>query len=407
MLATLIPLFDKNMIVRSYSIVAQRDDLLRDAIKGSSGRWDSAMSVEGVEVLQSMGLKTLTDDREVFIPVSNVSLFTDIKGQGANKPEKVVLIIDHYVEPTEKYIERVKALRSQGFRFAAKNIPLNQVGDYKEIMDMMEYVFLNHHQVDIEKARRLFHTIFPNLKLVAEDVATPEEYEKLVGIGGFDYYEGEFFRIPKKGQDIELAPLKMTYLELIRIVNKPDFDLTTAADVIGKDPALVVELLKIVNRMTVNSGIKSIRNAAAMLGQEELKRWINTAVTKELCADRPSEITRLSMIRARFAELLAPVFGLESMSQELFMMGLFSVLDIVLQKPMAEVLETISLSKPITDALLTGEGQMAEVLNFIKAYEDASWMEVCRQMLLKDITMKDVYPVYLDALSWYRDLVSL
>jgi EAL and modified HD-GYP domain-containing signal transduction protein len=256
MLATLIPLFDKNMIVRSYSIVAQRDDLLRDAIKGSSGRWDSAMSVEGVEVLQSMGLKTLTDDREVFIPVSNVSLYTDIKGQGASKPEKVVLIIDHYVEPTEKYIERVKALKEQGFRFAARNIPLNQVGDYKPIMDMMEYVFLNHHQVDIEKARRLFHTIFPNLKLVAEDVATPEEYEKLVGIGGFDYYEGEFFRIPKKGQDIELAPLKMTYLELIRIVNKPDFDLTTAADVIGKDPALVVELLKIVNRMTVNSGIK-------------------------------------------------------------------------------------------------------------------------------------------------------
>ena len=124
MLATLIPLFDKNMIVRSYSIVAQRDDLLRDAIKGSSGRWDSAMSVEGVEVLQSMGLKTLTDDREVFIPVSNVSLFTDIKGQGASSPEKVVLIIDHYVEPTEKYIERVQALREQGFRFAARNIPL-------------------------------------------------------------------------------------------------------------------------------------------------------------------------------------------------------------------------------------------------------------------------------------------
>ena len=407
MLATLIPMFDKNMIVRAYSIVAQRDDLLRDAIKGSSGRWDSAMSVEGIEVIQNMGLETLVDNREVFIPISNVSLFTDMKGQGANRPEKVVLLIDQYVEPKEQYIDRIKVLKSQGFRFAIRRVPLNQVGDYKPIMDLMDYVFLNHHRVDIEKARRLFHTIFPNLKLCAVDVATPEEYESLVQIGGFDFYEGEFFRIPKHAQDKQLAPLKVTYLELLKVVNNPDFDLTTAADIIGRDPALVIELLKIVNRMTVNSGIKSVRNAAAMLGQEELKRWINTAVTKELCSDRPSEITRISMIRARFAEMLAPIFHMESMSQELFLMGLFSVLDIILEKPMGEALENINVSKPIADALLREEGKLADVLTFMKAYEDASWQEVSRRMLLADIQMNDVYEAYLSSLSWYRDLMSI
>ena len=407
MLATLIPMFDKNMIVRAYSIVAQRDDLLRDAIKGSSGRWDSAMSVEGIEVIQNMGLETLVDNREVFIPISNVSLFTDMKGQGANRPEKVVLLIDQYVEPKEQYIDRIKVLKSQGFRFAIRRVPLNLVGDYKPIMDLMDYVFLNHHRVDIEKARRLFHTIFPNLKLCAVDVATPEEYEALVQIGGFDFYEGEFFRIPKHAQDKQLAPLKVTYLELLKVVNNPDFDLTTAADIIGRDPALVIELLKIVNRMTINSGIKSVRNAAAMLGQEELKRWINTAVTKELCSDRPSEITRISMIRARFAEMLAPIFHMESMSQELFLMGLFSVLDIILEKPMGEALENINVSKPIADALLREEGKLADVLTFMKAYEDASWQEVSRRMLLADIQMNDVYEAYLSSLSWYRDLMSI
>jgi c-di-GMP-related signal transduction protein len=74
---------------------------------------------------------------------------------------------------------------------------------------------------------------------------------------------------------------------------------------------------------------------------------------------------------------------------------------------MEEVVKMISLSKPISDALLTGQGDMADILTFVKAYEDASWMEVCRRMLLKNITMKDVYPVYLEALSWYRDLVTL
>ena len=407
MLAALIPMFDKNMAVKAYSIVAQKNDLLRDALKGSSGMWDSAMNVEGVEVIANMGLETLVDDREVFIPVSHVSLYGDIKSQGVDNPEKVVLLIDSHVEPTEAYLRRILLLRKDGFRFAMRHLPLNEVGNYKPVMDLMDYVFLDHQNVDIEKARRLFHTIFPRLKLVATDVGRPVEYEHLVQIGGFDYYEGKFFRFPRHAKDKELAPLKVTYLELLKVVNNPDFDLTTAADIIEKDPALVFELLKIVNRMTVNSGIKTVRNAAAMLGQDELKHWINTAVTKELCSDRPSEITRVSLIRARFAELLAPVFHMENLSQELFLMGLFSVLDVVLERPMKEVVEMISVAKPIANALVNGEGEMAEVYEFIKAYEDASFQEVSRRMLLANIEMNDVYEAYLASLSWYRDLINL
>ena len=407
MLASLIPMFDKFMAVKAYSIVAQKNDLLRDALKGSSGMWDSAMNVEGVEVLASMGLETLVDDREVFIPVSNVSLYTDIKSQGVDNPEKVVLLIDPHVEPTEPYLRRILELRKDGFRFAMRHLPLNEVGNYKPVMDLMDYVFLDHHTVDIEKARRLFHTIFPRLKLCAVYVETPEEYDHLVKIGGFDFYEGRFFRMPQHAKDKEMAPLKVTYLELLKVVNNPDFDLTTAADIIERDPALVFQLLKIVNRMTVNSGIKSVRNAAAMLGQDELKHWINTAVTKELCSDRPSEIIRMSLIRARLSELLAPLFGMENMSQELFLMGLFSVLDVILERPMEEVLDMINVSKPIREALLKEEGKMADVLTFVKAYEDASFQEVSRRMLLANIEMNDVYELYLSSLSWYRDLISL
>lgn len=121
MLAALIPMFDKNMAVKAYSIVAQKNDLLRDALKGSSGMWDSAMNVEGVEVIANMGLETLVDDREVFIPVSHVSLYGDIKSQGVDNPEKVVLLIDSHVEPTEAYLRRILLLRKDGFRFAMRD----------------------------------------------------------------------------------------------------------------------------------------------------------------------------------------------------------------------------------------------------------------------------------------------
>ena len=210
--------------------------------------------------------------------------------------------------------------------------------------------------------------------------------------------------MPVKDSETDVSPLKVNYIELLNVVNAPDFDLQDAADVIGKDPALVISLLEMVNRMALNGEISSIRHAAAMLGQKELKRWINTAVTKELCADKPSEITRMVMIRAKFAEGLAPLFELAVASQELFIMGLFSALDIMLDKPMKEALDMVQVSKHVKAALLDGEGDFAKVLDFIRRYEDADWTEVSRQMVLNDIDMDKVYEAYLNALKWYRDL---
>ena len=93
-------------------------------------------------------------------------------------------------------------------------------------------------------------------------------------------------------------------------------------------------------------------------------------------------------------------------ASELFLMGLFSVLDIILDKPMDEALIMVRVSKPIESALLRGKGDFAEVLEFIKAYEVADWTEVSRRMVIKNIDMDKVYEQYLESLKWYRDLFS-
>ena len=144
-----------------------------------------------------------------------------------------------------------------------------------------------------------------------------------------------------------------------------------------------------------------------MLGQKELKKWINTAVTNELCADKPNEITRLSLLRAKFAENLAPIFEMAVFSSELFLMGLFSVLDLILDKPMAEALQMVKVSKHIEEALVDRKGELAPVLDFILHYENASWQEVSRQMVLKNIDMNHVYDAYTKSLQWYRDLFGV
>ena len=159
--------------------------------------------------------------------------------------------------------------------------------------------------------------------------------------------------------------------------------------------------------MAVNSEITSIRHAAAMLGQRELKKWINAAVANNLYADKPNEVTRLSLLRAKFAENLAPMFGISKMqTSELFLMGLFSVLDLILNTSMDEALKMVVVSKEIRDALVDHKGVLAPVLEFVLMHEKADWQEVSRLMILQNISMNQVYDAYMQSLQWYCDLFT-
>lgn len=406
MLATLIPLFDENMSVKAYSLFSQKNNYFLQPSYTSTGLLDGAGRINGLEIIDSMGIETLSTDKEIFVPINNIAIFSDISEQCKAPHERIVLLIDNSVIPNDMYINRMKELKSQGYRFAIRKLPVASFEDYRQVLLLCDYIFLNHQKIDITKAQIYFTKIYPNIKLIAGNIKTTEEFEQLKANGGYTFYEGEFYRTPVTQGETDVSPLKINYIQLLNIVNEENFDLTDAADVIGRDTALVISLLKIVNRMSINSEITSIRHATAMLGQRELKKWTTTAVTKQLCLDKPNEVTRLSLLRAKFAENLAPVLSMAIKSQELFLMGLFSVLDIILDKPMDEALDMVIVSKDIRKALVDHSGPLASAYNFILQYENANWQEVSRLMLVDNIDMDRVYNAYCDALRWYRKIFS-
>lgn len=406
MLVTLIPLFDENMAVSAYSLFSQKNNLLLNPILLGSGYYDGAARIDGLEIVQNMGIDTLSKNCEVFIPISNISIFADIESQCDAAHGRIVLLIDNTIKPEAMYIDRIKHLKDAGYKIAMRRLPVASFEEYRAILSMTDYILLDHKKIDISKAKIYFTMVYPNIKLCAVNIESAEIYENLKKQGGYQLYEGEFYRVPVTKGEHEIAPLKVNYIQLLNIVNNENFELTEAADVIGRDTALIVSLLKMVNRIAINSEITSIRHAAAMLGQKELKKWINTAVTNKLCMDKPNEITRLSLLRAKFAENLAESFEMKGQSAELFLMGLFSVLDLILEKPMKEALELVNVSKQINDALIKKEGALAPVLEFMLQYENASWQEVSRIMILKNIEMDKVYDAYLGSLIWYKDLFA-
>jgi len=406
MLVTLIPLFDETMTVRAYSLFTQKKNYLLNPSLLGTGSNDGASRIIGLEVIESMGIETISSDKDIFVTVNNISIFTDIEVQCKASHERIVLLFDNSIIPDETYISRLRKLKAAGFKLAIRKLPVSSFEAYREILLILDYLLLDHKKIDITKAKIYFSKLYPNIKLCAGNIGSQEIFDTLKADGGYTLYEGEFFRMPVTKGQTEVSPLKVNYIELLNMVNATDFDLTKAADVIGRDTALVISLLKMVNRMARNSEITSIRHAAAMLGQRELKKWINTAVTNQLCADRPNEITRVSLLRAKFAENLASAFEMSMQSSELFLMGLFSVLDLILDKPMTEALAMVKVSKEINQALLEGKGPFAEVLSFVNRYENADWQEVSRIMVLKNIDMNKVYDAYIDSLKWYRTLFA-
>ena len=406
MLMALIPLFDENIAVQAYSIFSQKDNFFLDPMMLGTRQNDGATNVEGLELIESMGIETLSADKEIFVEVNNISIFSNIDEQCQAPHERLVLLVDNTITPEEMYIRRFRELKEMGFYLAIRKLPIEKFEAYQEVLRLMDYILLDHKRIDISKAKIYFANVYPNISLCAVNVNSKEIFEELKKDGGYQLYEGEFFRVPVTKGQAQVSPLKVNYIELLNLVNGEDFELTKAADVIGRDTALVISLLKMVNRIAVNSEIASIRHAAAMLGQRELKKWINTAVTNELCMDKPNEITRLSLLRAKFAENLAPVFGMAMQSQELFLMGLFSVLDLILDKPMEEALDLVKVSKEIRMALTGREGSLSPVLDFILHYEAAGWQEVSRQMVLLNIDINHVYEAYVGSLKWYRTLFA-
>ena len=407
MLVTLIPMFDENMVVKAYSLFTQKkNNFLNPMLLGTAYN-DGVTQIAGLELLDLMGIETLAKGTEVFVDVNNISIFADLEEQCHAPHERLVLLMDNSVKPEEMYIKRLKELKGKGYKLAIRKLGVADFEPYREVLSLMDYVILNHKKFDITKAKIYFEKVYPNVSLIACNVNDGEIMERLKADGGYKLYEGDFYRVPMTKGAKEVAPLKTNYIELLNMVNNSEFELTEAADVIGRDTALIIDLLKIVTRMSRNGEIKSIRHAAAMLGQRELHKWINTAVASRLYADKPSEVTRLSLIRAKFAENLAPVFELAGRSQEAFLMGLFSVLDVILEKPMEEALEIVQVSKDVRKALLENDGMFAELRNFMKAYENADWQEIDRLSVIKGIDHEPVYKAFADALVWYRELARV
>ena len=407
MMLTLIPFFDRNMSVSAYSLFTRKNNFLMNPSLLGSRQFDGAAYVDGLELIQEPGTTTLSGGKPIFVSLNNISIFSSLESECKNTNHAPILLIDQTFPPVSMYTDRIRELREFGYHFAIRNLPVHCYEDYAPILSQMDYVLIDCQKIDAVKASFYFRKLYPDICICASNIPDMETFGKLSPAETISLFEGTFFRMPVTRGEHKVSPLKINYISLLNLIEEDDFDLTKAADIISQDTALIISLLRLANTRSFNSEITSVRVAVSMLGQKDLTRWIQTTVIEKLCSDKPNELMRLSLLRAKFAENLAPVFGMAMRSQELFLTGLFSILDIILDCSMEEALSMVRVSGKIRTALLEHTGSLAEVLHFIVKYESAEWQEVSRQLVLKNIEIPDVSHAWVSSLQWYAKLIAM
>lgn len=407
MMLTLIPFFDRNMSVSAYSLFTRKNNFLMNPSLLGSRQFDGAAYVDGLELIQELGTTTLSGGKPIFVSLNNISIFSSLESEWKNTNHAPILLIDQTFPPVSMYTDRIRELREFGYHFAMRNLPVHCYEDYAPILSQMDYILIDCQKIDAVKASFYFRKLYPDICICASNIPDMETFGKLSPAETISLFEGTFFRMPVTRGEHKVSPLKINYISLLNLIEEDDFDLTKAADIISQDTALIISLLRLANTRSFNSEITSVRVAVSMLGQKDLTRWIQTTVIEKLCSDKPNELMRLSLLRAKFAENLAPVFGMAMRSQELFLTGLFSILDIILDCSMEEALSMVRVSGKIRTALLEHTGSLAEVLHFIVKYESAEWQEVSRQLVLKNIEIPDVSHAWVSSLQWYAKLIAM
>jgi len=399
-----VPFFDSNMAVHAYRMMTHDGDKLFGTAEDHR-MLGGELQAPALNLVREMGTQPFAGENDLFITISKYQLLIGMPLSLQISPDNLVCVIERDTLIDNAAYAKLGILKRKGYRLAVDGFP--RAISMDTAVKVFDFVLLSCNDENFNSELKEIRPYIFKTKLIITDVPDMERFNKYSGARGV-LLSGNFYSQPITKGNADVSPLKINALHLLGQINNESFDLGEAANIIERDPALSISLLRFINAMNPDRSrkIDSIRNAVAILGQREVKKWASIVISVGMGEDRPSEITRLSLIRAKLAENLAPVFDIAMKSGALFISGLFSLLDVILQMPLSKSIDEVAASTEIREALLENRGQLSEVLKLIFAYEHADWHNASLIMVRNGIDIEELTHAFLNALHWYRQLLD-
>ncbi len=390
------PIFDRGRVVRAYEL------LFRGGVENVFSAQDGNEATRQVLVngFIHFGMPMLTAGGRAFI-----NLTRDVLVQECIHLFPPSVVVAEILETVDEDPEVVRAcirLKDRGYMIALDDFV--DVAGHQDLLRLADIVKLDFRALGpaerTDLKRRLL-AVNPHVRLLAEKVETYQEFQQAID-EGFTYFQGYFFAKPEMLRKKTIPGSRLHYIELLRELYRSDLDLYRLEAVMRQDMSLSYRLLRYINSAFFGwrSEIRSLRHALVLMGERDIRKWAALVALSCMSDDKPVALLLTGLTRARFCEQIAERSGMAKEADQLFLAGMFSVIDAVIDKPLLEALETIAIPKPVFEALVGQGGPHRMRLDLVLAHENANWSKVSELAEAVGIPERDLPELYLEAVAW-------
>lgn len=391
------PIFKRNLEVYGYELLF-RSSSHSNNFDGMSSQSATASVIGG---LFEMGIDQIVEDKLAFVNFDEH--FIQSNALELIPPDRLVVEMLENVKVDDLLLKRLEEIKQKGYKIALDDF-VEKYNNYPLVpyADIIKFDLIETPLQSIKNDVRTAQT--ERKVLLAEKIETKEEFE-LAKEMGFHLFQGYFFSKPsiasKSGQK---TTSKGQYLRLLNELKKEEPSYQTLAEIIEKDVNLVYRLMRVSSSRSGEELLYSVKKALTFMGLNEVERWVNVLMLQDMGKDKPTELTKISLIRSRLAESIVMHAGLTTLRYEASLMGLFSTLDAMLDQPMGEALSDIALPDSITEALLYQRGVLYPIYQLITTYEQGDWTTA--GIIAKEIHLDEdtLFEKYLLSIKWASDI---
>ncbi len=316
-------------------------------------------------------LQTLTGRARAFVNVDELALKLGVPR--LLPPNRIVVEILETVKPTEEIVSICRDLHSSGYVLALDDF----TGDSKlsSLVELAQFLKVDFQLLD-KDGRASVAKKYGNgkLSLLAEKVETEHDLAEARHLG-YSYFQGYFFCKPSMIETCGIPGDKLLQLQLLSAVAAPELDYAKIEELLKRQPSLLYRLLRYLNSplLVVRAEIQSVPQALSLLGEDEFRRWVSIFAILDMGKGKPPELIRTALTRAYFCEEISSAANLGEKKSSLFLMGLLSITDALLDKPIEEVLKSLPAAEEVKTALIGGENRLRDVYDLLLALERAEW----------------------------------
>jgi len=241
------------------------------------------------------------------------------------------------------------------------------------------------------------------IRLLAEKVETREQFHFALDLG-YQYFQGYFFCKPQTVALQDIPCSRLAYVQVLKIVNRDSYDVNELEQAILREPSLCYRMLRYLNSAAFGLlPIRSIGQALLLMGQSETRKWVSVVVAISLSGGRSEALIFSALVRARCCEVLAGLCREDASGA--FIVGLMSLMDGILDRPMEMVISQIPLTAECKDALRLGSNKLGQLLWIAICCERGAWEDLCASIPECGVPEADILDSYRDACDWAAEIL--